>query len=65
LDTFKKERRFQSPEIHSRGNYKIDKWYFMKRDDLTAYYEKFFLDKVNYYFLKITQMLFFIRMLTN
>ncbi len=46
LDLYKKESRFQSSELHSKPLYKVDKWYFMKKDDLTAYYEKYFMDKV-------------------
>ena len=45
-DNYKKERRFASPEIQSRKSYLVDKWYFYKKDDLTSYYEKFFMDKV-------------------
>ena len=45
-DNFDKKKRFQSPELRSRGLYKVDKWYFIKKDDLNAYYEKFFMDKV-------------------
>ena len=46
MDNYKKVKIFQSPEIQSKALYKVDKWYFMRRDDLTAYYERFFLDKV-------------------
>ena len=45
LIKFKKEKIFQSPEIGSPKNYHVDKWYFVRKDDLNVYYEKFFLDK--------------------
>lgn len=45
-DNFKKEKRFFSPDIGNKKSYLVDKWYFYKRDHHSAYYEKFFMDKV-------------------
>lgn len=32
--------------MFNKKSYLVDKWYFYKKDHHTAYYEKFFMDKV-------------------
>ncbi len=46
LENYTKIRRFCSPDVNESRSYKTDKWYNIKRDELTDYYERFFLDKV-------------------
>jgi hypothetical protein len=60
FDGFKKDKIFISPDLYSSRTYKVDKWYFVKKDDLNIYYEKFFLDKVKYFIIQ-----FYFRKLIN